>query len=150
MFVSVLYNVWELMKKSTADVYIFNPCFEFFLCYVCGTRVITATHCTIYIYCMFLSGHISLRMGAEKAGGKKNNNVLHAPAAVRMLIDIFASQRQLVKIEPEMNGKDLLEREAVPSEPGNGSALSAIVLFLLKSQQDDSRRQRGEAGRRCS
>lgn len=60
-----------------------------------------------------------------------------APAAVRMLVDIFASQQQPVKIEPEMNGKDLLEREAVPSGPGNGSELSAITSFLLKSQQDD-------------
>lgn len=60
-----------------------------------------------------------------------------APAAVRMLVDIFASQRQPVKIEPEMNGKDLLEREAVPSGPGNGSELSDITSFLLKSQQDD-------------
>lgn len=59
-----------------------------------------------------------------------------APAAVRMLVDIFASQWQTVKIEPEMNGKDLLEREAVPSGPGNGSELSAITSFLLKSQQD--------------
>lgn len=60
-----------------------------------------------------------------------------APAAVRMLVDIFASQQQqTVKIEPEMNGKDLLECEAVPSGPGNGSELSAITSFLLKSQQD--------------
>lgn len=77
-------------------------------------------------------------------------NVPPAPAPVRTLVDIFASQRQPVKIEPEMNGKDLLEREAVPSRPRNGSELSAVISFLLKSQQDDSQRQRGEAGRRCA
>lgn len=125
--------------------------FWIFLIYARGTRVITAIHRTIYSHCMFLSGHISLRMGAEKAGGgKKKDNVPHAPAAVRMLVDIFASQQQPVITEPEMDRKDLLERKAVPSRPGNGSKLSAIILFLLKSQQDDSQRQRGEAGDRCA
>ncbi|TWW61664.1 hypothetical protein D4764_04G0003110 [Takifugu flavidus] len=54
-----------------------------------------------------------------------------------ILDDEGLRKRQPVKIEPEMNGKDLLEREAVPSGPGNGSELSAITSFLLKSQQDD-------------
>ncbi|CAG14289.1 unnamed protein product, partial [Tetraodon nigroviridis] len=58
--------------------------------------------------------------------------------------------QQPVITEPEMDRKDLLERKAVPSRPGNGSKLSAIILFLLKSQQDDSQRQKGEAGDRCA
>lgn len=51
-------------------------------------------------------------------------------------------------MEAEMSSKDLLECEAVPSGPGNGSELSAIISFLLKSQQDDSWRRSGDAGRR--
>lgn len=65
-----------------------------------------------------------------------------------MLVDIFASQRQPVKMEAEMSSEDLLECEAGPSGPGNGGELPAIISFLLQSQQDDSWRRSGDAGRR--
>lgn len=86
----------------------------------------------------------------KRCGKEWKDDVPHAPAAVRKLVDIVASQRQPVKIEPEMSSKDLLECEAGPSGPGNGSELSAIISFLLKSQQDDSWRRSVDAGHRCA
>lgn len=44
-----------------------------------------------------------------------------------MLVDTVASQEQTVKIVPEMNSKDLLERRVVSIEPGNGGEVFAII-----------------------
>lgn len=68
MFVLVLFNFWKWMNKSTGRRWHFQSMVWIFFISMWGARVITATRCAIYIHCMFLSGHISLRRGAEKAG----------------------------------------------------------------------------------
>lgn len=116
------------MNKPSVDVMIFFSS-------TCGVQQSLPLHIALFTF-IACSCQATLASGRERKRRGKKDNVPSAPAAVRMLVDIFASQRQTVKIEPEMNGKDLLEREAVPSGPGNGSELSAITSFLLKSQQD--------------
>lgn len=111
--------------------------FPFFIfSFTSGVHQSLLLHIALFTF-IACSCQATLASGREREKAGEKDNVPSAPAAVRMLVDIFASQQQPVKIEPEMNGKDLLEREAVPSGPGNGSELSAITSFLLKSQQDD-------------
>ncbi|KAJ4927309.1 hypothetical protein JOQ06_015042 [Pogonophryne albipinna] len=54
-----------------------------------------------------------------------------------MLVGIFTSQRQPVKVVPEMNRKDLLEQEPVSSEPGNDGEVFAIMQFFLNDSSTE-------------
>lgn len=66
-----------------------------------------------------------------------------------MLLDTFDSQRQPVKIVPGMNREDLLRREAVCSEPGNGSEVLPSYNFSW-TVSEMTGRDRGEAGQRSA